>query len=162
MLSEMSLKKFLHARLDCVRHDLWKVIEGCSNDELNFAPVAGMRTIKGMLVEIGATELDLLSNLNHILGMPYREAETYFAAACTVGELRLHLEEVRSYTLDFIAELSDDDLQQEIPVRPDTMQGMGLASVPRCEVIRTIAQHEWYHTGQLVSYFWAKGKNPYT
>ena len=29
------------------------------------------------------------------------------------------------------------------------------------EVLRNIAAHEWYHTGQLVSYLWTRGEDPY-
>ena len=32
---------------------------------------------------------------------------------------------------------------------------------PISEVLRSIATHESYHTGQLITYLWMRGDNPY-
>jgi uncharacterized damage-inducible protein DinB len=156
------VKHLLSARLAYVRQDLRESLEGLSDSDLDYAPVAGMRTVRGLLIEIIATELDLISsNLGHQPPMTYKAAEEHVGRCATFEELIQELDQVRGYTL-YLLEVADDEwLNGEIPTNPQWMEGMGLQSVPRAEVFRTIAQHEWYHAGQLVSYLWAQGKNPY-
>jgi uncharacterized damage-inducible protein DinB len=36
-----------------------------------------------------------------------------------------------------------------------------LATLPRAELVLNIADHEYYHVGQLTSYPWFRGDNPY-
>jgi len=39
-------------------------------------------------------------------------------------------------------------------------EALRLTEGPRSEVLRNIASHEWYHTGQLIIYLWMRGDNP--
>jgi uncharacterized damage-inducible protein DinB len=157
------VKRHLAARLAYVRSDLRETLEGLKDGDLDYAPVAGMRTIRGQLIEIIATELDIISShLGHQPPMTYKAAEEYIGQQTTLDGLLQELDQVRGYTL-YLLEIADEEwLNETVVTNPQWMEGMGLNAVPRAEVFRTIALHEWYHTGQLVSYLWAKGRDPYT
>ena len=38
--------------------------------------------------------------------------------------------------------------------------GPSPGSLPRSEILRNLAAHEWYHTGQLIVYQSMRGLNP--
>ncbi len=56
----------LKARLALVRRDLDPIVTRLTPDLLTWAPAAGMRTISGQIVEIVATEMQLIALLYHL------------------------------------------------------------------------------------------------
>ncbi len=79
----------------------------------------------------------------------------------SLGNLRHTLMEVRQQTLDYLASLSEIDLAEEVSFDGGWFASLMLPTVPRTEVFVNIADHEWYHVGQLTSYLWMRGDNPY-
>ena len=71
------------------------------------------------------------------------------------------LAETRQSTLQYLDSLSEKDLEVPVKFPTDWWEGLGLPELPLHEVLRNIAAHEWYHTGQLVSYLWSNGDDPY-
>jgi len=156
-----SLHDLVLGRLATVRKDLDAVLARLDDGMLDWAPREGMRTVRGQLVEIGATEIQdqhLLRGHTHV---EYPEAEAQLGDASTVEALRQGLKKVRHGTVVMIEAWSEDDLAEEIAVPHGWFESLGLHEVPRAEIFRSIALHEWYHTGQLVSYLWARGDDPY-
>lgn len=155
------LRDRLKARLALVRQDLEEVIERLSDADLDWAPTQGMRTIGGQLVEIIGTEIMLLKWMRDAEKMSFKEAEAVAREAKSLAELHEILDSTRADTLEFIDSLSDEQLDAYAPFPSGWFESLGRGAVPRSEALRSIAQHEWYHVGQLVSYLWSRGDNPY-
>ena len=79
----------------------------------------------------------------------------------SLDNLRSALIKVREQTLTYLDSLSEADLSEEVSFDGGWFASLMLSTVPRAEVFVNIADHEWYHVGQLTSYLWARGDNPY-
>ncbi|MEZ0326023.1 MAG: DinB family protein [Fimbriimonas sp.] len=156
-----TLHQLLIGRLDTARADLEEVIGRLKDEMLPWAPTEGMRTIKGQLEEIGATELQIMVSVREQRALSYKEASTFAGSASTVEELHRSLDEIRAETLAYLNSLSVADLEAPTSFPIDWFESLGLPETPLHEAFRSLAQHEWYHTGQLVSYLWARGDDPY-
>ena len=157
----MTEAQLIRASLSSSRKELSEVFPRLSDEILSWAPAEGMRTIQGQLVEIIGTELSILE---HLKGMPDRNSEEVDGAlfACkSVHELKAKLDEVRSETLGHLDSLDDVGLNASAGVSEGFSDWLDLKPTPVSELFRYIARHEAYHTGQLVSYLWARGDNPY-
>lgn len=151
----------LKARLALVREDLEEVLGRLSEDDLDWAPTPGMRTVRGQLVEIAATERQLLTWMTERRQISFEEAEDFGSDAATLAGLKRVLNDRRAQTLAYLDSLTEDELEAPFPFPERWFEALRQPLAPRSEAIRSIAQHEWYHTGQLVSYLWARGDNPY-
>lgn len=156
----IALRTLLKARLEYVRADLLEVLERLKDEDLDWAPREGMRTIGGQLKEILATEQQDLAILKKEGTEGFKALEKA-AHSSTVEEYRAKLELTRKEMIEFIDQLSDEELAQPGDFPADWFETMGLENAPISEAIRSVAQHEWYHTAQLVSYLWMRGDDPY-
>ena len=156
-----TLKELIKARFDIVREDLDEVTARLSDDMLAWAPAPGMRTIKGQLEEIAGTEVQAITWMRDRAQIPYEEAMAFGDKTETLDGLRSVLRTVRTSTLEYLDSLSEQDLATPAPFPERWFESLRLPSVPPSEAFRSIAQHEWYHVGQLVSYLWARGDDPY-
>ena len=103
---------------------------------------------------------------------PGRIRRGHFALGCQVEDfggrekslagIKEVLAETRKATVKYLDSLSDQDLEMPVKFPTDWWEGLGLAELPLHEVFRNVAMHEWYHTGQLVSYLWSRGDDPYS
>lgn len=128
---------------------------------MDWAPAAGMRTVSGQIVEIAATELQLIARLKDGRAISDEAAAGIIGDCTDPDNLRRALVAFRQQTLGYLDSLSETDLAEEIPFDGGWFASLMLPTVPRAEVFLNIADHEWYHVGQLTSYFWARGENPY-
>jgi len=151
----------LKNRLELVREDLEQAISRIGEDMLGWAPREGMRTIRGQLLEIAATERQNLAWLQERKQLSFQEAEDFGGLENSLDGLKQALRDTRKETLDLIEGKSENELRAPIPMPERWFESLKLPEVPLEEVIRSIAAHEWYHTGQLVSYLWARGDDPY-
>lgn len=151
----------LKARLTLVRRDLEPIVERLTPDLMIWAPAAGMRTISGQLVEIAATEMQLIARLKDGRQISDEEAQEIIGDCASLGNLRRTLIDVRQQTLDYLDLLTQPDLAEEIAFDGGWFASLMLPTVPRAEIFLNIADHEWYHVGQLTSYLWAHGDDPY-
>ncbi len=154
-------RELLLARFIAVRDDLNEALARIDQESLPWAPAPGMRTIQGLLLEIIATERQIVSGLRDPERMRFVEAEDLGASGDTLAGLQSWLEATRQQTLDYVKSLSQEELEAAVPVPPRSWEAMGQGAVPRIEVLRSVAIHESYHTGQLVSYLWMRGDDPY-
>jgi len=151
----------LKARLALVRRDLDPIVERLTPNLLAWAPTAGMRTIAGQIVEIIATEMQLIALLKDGRQISDDAAQESIGDCGDLDNLRRTLTEVRQQTLSYLDALSDAELAEEVPFDGGWFASLMLPTVPRAEVFVNIADHEWYHVGQLTSYLWARGDDPY-
>lgn len=87
-----------------------------------------------------------------------------FSEACRKDSLTAYrdlLTAVRNDTLSLIDSLTDQELESGVAVPQPWFESLRLPLTPRSEVIRSISAHEWYHVGQIVSYLWSRGDDPY-
>ena len=157
-----STSDLIRASLVSTRKELAEVFPHLSDEILPWAPADGMRTIKGQINEIIGTEIQIMDRLLGKPRHPYSEIEEDLDSLNTVKDLLEMLAKVRAETLQFLDSRTEEELGESIEVSADTASYMELEHVPLSEMIRYLVRHESYHTGQLVSYLWAKGNNPYT
>lgn len=155
------LHDLLKARLAIVREDLEEVLGRLSEDDLDWAPTPGMRTVRGQLIEIAATERQLLTWITDQRHLTYQEAEDFGEHSQTLDGLKQVLAGVRQQTSSVIDSLTAEELEAPFPFPERWFESLRQPHAPRAEAFRSVAQHEWYHTGQLVSYLWSRGDNPY-
>jgi hypothetical protein len=67
---------------------------------------------------------------------------------------------IRAETTQYLRGCSEDDLETPIAVAEDWHQYMGAEIEPE-EFVRWICRHAYYHLGQIVSYRWIQGNDPY-
>ena len=151
----------LKARLALVRADLDEVVARFDDSLLDWAPRDGMRTVAGQLQEIAGTEVQLMTWIRESRQIPYQEAMDFGTDPTTIDDYRALLTKVRTDTLSYLDSLSEQELETPIPFPDKWFEALRMPQVPRSEAIRSLAQHEWYHTGQLVSYAWSRGDDPY-
>ena len=72
------------------------------------------------------------------------------------------MDSIRADTLAYIDSLTEDELLEPIACPERWWEALRLTECPISEILRNIAAHEWYHTGQLVSYLWMRGDDPYS
>ncbi|RYD49127.1 MAG: DinB family protein [Verrucomicrobiaceae bacterium] len=157
----MDERTLIVARLNTVRKDLNDVLGRLNDKMLPWAPREGMRSTGDQLVEIFGTELQCVAKLKGEPELSWATIDTTVAEPDSLVYLRSRLEESRAATLVYIESLTEAQIKAPAIIPPDWFESMGLPQVPVGEVLRWIAQHEWYHTGQLVSYLWFRGDNPY-
>ncbi len=156
-----SRQSLLRARLATIRRDLNEAIGRIGQDDLSWAPTLGMRTVSGQLVEIIITEMQLISQLRDDRRIGDPTAIAMLGDTMDIENLKTWSIRVRGETLEYLDSLSEEQLAEEISFGVGWFGSMGLSTIPRAEVFLNIADHEWYHVGQLTSYLWALGINPY-
>lgn len=152
----------LKARLALVRRDLDPLVKRITPELLQWAPAETMRTVAGQLVEIIATEIQLVTLLKEGRSLSDEAAHEIIGDCGDLDNLRTALAHFRQQTLDYLDSLSEADLAEEIPFDGGWFASLMLPTVPRAEIFLNIADHEWYHVGQLTSYLWARGHDPYS
>ena len=153
-------RRLLLARMANTREDLEEVLDRIDDRIMDWAPVAGMRTISGQMVEIAATEIQVRGRLKKSVWISDDEIRASIGDLGSIGTMRAFLRAVRSETVAQIEEYSDEELEGDAGFRLGA-GGYVVDWFPRSEVFRKLIEHEAYHVGQLVSYVWAYGDDPY-
>ena len=160
MAEQYSTRDLVIARLASARAGLNEAIARLDERFLDWAPAEGMRTIRGQLLEIVGTEIQFLARLRDGTSLTWELAEAQIHDRTLAG-LTAELEARRDETLAYIASEPDEWLAGPAGFPTSWHETLGLTDAPVAEVLRGLAQHEAYHTGQLVSYLWARGDDPY-
>jgi len=151
----------LKVRLAAIRRDLDEILTRLTPEIPAWAPAPGMRTVSGQIVEIVATEMQLIACLKDQPWIDDDEAVEIIGDCNNVDNLRKAVVEFRRQTLEYLDSFTETQLAEEVPYGAGWFGSLGLPAIPRAEVFLNIADHEWYHTGQLTSYLWSRGDNPY-
>ncbi|HTQ11431.1 MAG TPA: DinB family protein [Fimbriimonadaceae bacterium] len=160
MAQEYSTRELVVARLASVRAALEEAVSRLDERFLDWVPANGMRTVRGQLLEIVGTEIQFMARLRDGESLAWEHAEARIHDRSLAG-LKQELAKRREETLAYIASQPDEWLEQPAGFPTSWQETLGLTDAPVAEVLRGLAQHEAYHTGQLVSYLWARGDDPY-
>lgn len=156
-----SRRGLIRARLLHVRGWLDSTLERIPADLVDWAPAEGMGTIGGQLVEIAEIEIPLVPRLREGRHPGDDEIEAAIGDPHRLEGLKRVLADVRRETLGYLDSLSDEELSQEIPTVDRYYGTLWLPTMPRAEHFLNVAEHEFYHVGQPISYLWARGDDPY-
>jgi len=161
MTDSPTLKDLILARLSFVRRDLDEVVSRLSDDMIKWAPGEGVRPIDDQLLEIGMNEVMSIALLRDGKELSHAEAEATLVHSSTVETLNKMLGDVRESTIAYIETLSEEQLAEAVVANNPWFASFGLPRVPRYDALTSIALHEHYHVGQLVTSLWVKGDDPY-
>ncbi|QYK54309.1 MAG: DinB family protein [Fimbriimonadaceae bacterium] len=157
----MDSAALIRAQLSSVRNELAESFPHITDEMLGYAPKGGMRTIHGQFAEILSTETTIIKRIRGEERISYPELEDCFLEIKTVAGLIEKLDEVRKQTLDILNSADERELARPVETSKDFASWLELDQPIVSEMLRFIARHESYHSGQLVSYLWAYGINPY-
>ena len=157
----MKTGDIIRANLASVRMELEEALAHLTDQMLDWAPAPGMRTTHGQLVEIIGTEQAIGDRLYKRTRRSHDEREAPLWKIKSVSGLGAVLAEVRQGTLAYFEGMDDEALNAPVEVSPEFAEWQGLHPVTVAELLRFIARHEYYHVGQLTSYLWARGDDPY-
>lgn len=143
--------------LNSVREELLQVAGQIPPDQFDWAPGADMKSFKAQLREIGTMERISTAWLSR-----KEELDWETAVAWTGEDLESTLGDLASVRNETLAYLKDTGEQQlETPVKTPWDHYFGTTATEPEEMVRWIAMHEYYHLGQIISYRWILGDNPY-
>ena len=154
-------KELLLARLAFVRRDLDEVLRRLNDDQLDYAPVLGVRSTYDQFLEIGMNEVMALALLREGKTLTHAEAEAQLSHELTVASYQKMLADVRAETKAYIETLSEEDLAETVEASNPWYASFGMEAVPRYDALTSIALHESYHVAQLITYAWTRGDDPY-
>ena len=146
----MRTHDYLKARLRYVRQDFDAVLEQLTDADLPWHPADDMPSIAGLLIEIANKEKELIAWLQS--GEWPDDDPDAFDEAATLAEMRSVLEALREQTLRYIDSFDEAGLEEIVPCPEQWWEALRLEACPRSEILRNVAMHEWYHTGQLIVY----------
>lgn len=68
---------------------------------------------------------------------------------------------IRAETLAYLNASTEETLETPIPVPSEWREYFSGDTIEPEEMIRWVIRHEYYHLGQLITYRWILGDNPY-
>jgi uncharacterized damage-inducible protein DinB len=154
-------KELIIARLGFIRRDLDEVVGRLTDDIIQWAPGEGVRPIFDQLLEIAMNEVMSIAILRDGDSLSHAEAEATLVHDGSVASYAKMLVDVRQSTLDYIDSLSEEELAEFVNASNPWFASFGLPKVPRYDALMSIAFHEHYHVGQLITSLWVSGDDPY-
>jgi len=151
--------EFLKARFAYVRQDLEGVLQRLDDSDLTWKPAEGMPSIADLLLEIANKEKETIPWLQTGV-WPDGGPDAFDLESATLEDIKAAFATLRPQTYAYIDSLSQAELDELVQSPERWWEALRLTACPRSEVIRNIAVHEWYHTGQLITYLWIRGDNP--
>jgi uncharacterized damage-inducible protein DinB len=141
---------YLKARLLYVRQDFDEVLEKLTDADLALRPIDDMPSVAGLLVEMANKEKELIAWLQS--GEWPDDDPDAFEETATLAEMRSVFATLREETLRYIDSFDEAGLEELVPCPEKWWEALRLEACPRSEILRNLAAHEWYHTGQLIVY----------
>jgi len=148
---------YLKARLLYVRQDFDDVLEKLTDADLPLRPIDDMPSVAGLLVEMANKERELIAWLQS--GEWPDDDPDAFEETATLAEMRSVFATLRVETLRYIDSFDEDGLEELVPCPEKWWEALRLEACPRSEILRNLAAHEWYHTGQLIVYSHARSES---
>jgi hypothetical protein len=156
-------KERLMIELGTIRKELIEEAGAVPPEELDWMPRPDMKSYRNLLLEIGTTEMFSLHFLRDgILGDWDEDWQSIERGGNASGLLLSALESVRAETLDYLATCDEQRLQTPVLLPEEWRPSFGgIEEIEPEELFREIARHEYYHLGQIITYRWIQGHNPY-
>lgn len=147
--------------LNEIREELAGEVQRIRPDEWDWAPGPDMKSFRTLLEEIAAMEKICVRWLIDRAVLGWEEAQNAVKWTGVGPQAALDaLGRVREATLGYLHAASEEQLQTPLPTPGEWRQYWGAAIEPE-EVLRWVARHEYYHLGQIITYRWIRGDNPY-
>jgi uncharacterized damage-inducible protein DinB len=160
-MQTVTQRDIVKARLQNARDWFNSAAKRLTPEMADWAPAPGMRTVAGQLAEVLSVEIPLVPRLKEGRELTDDEWDAIIGDQHDLANLKSKLIEVRQNTLAYLDSLSDEELAEQIPSGEAWFGTLWLPVMPRAEHFLNIAEHEYYHAGQLISYLWAHGDDPY-
>ena len=154
----MTQREFIEARLAFTRQDLNDVLAHLSDETIKWSPREDMRTIGSLLLEIANKDREIVRYLQ--TGHWPDDEPDPFTEGSSLEEMKAGLRSTRGLTLQYLRSLDENSLDEVISLPERWWEALRLLECPRSEMLRNIAAHEWYHTGQLIIYLRLHGDKP--
>ena len=150
------------ADLEEIRCELLVEAGKIPSRQLDWVPSTGMKSYRDLLIEIGATEAENLSAIKTGKA-DWNTAVDYLGGRGTdIQSVLADLTRVRQDTIDYLSAVSENDLQQPVPLPENWYDHFdGKTEIEPEELFRWTARHEYYHLGQIITMRWLQGHNPY-
>ena len=145
--------------LNEVRRELTEEVAKLKPEEFDYAPEESMKSCKALLQEIGSMEKICLTWVARQQMLEWDTAVAW--SGQNADAIMTDLEAIRAETLDYLDSSSEDSLQAGVPVPDAWKQYMPFEAIEPEEMLRWVTRHEYYHLGQLITYRWILGDNPY-
>jgi hypothetical protein len=144
--------------LDQVRRELRT--EAKYIDDIDWAPTPDMKSYRALLLEVGAMQAETFVMLSERRIPEWSESES-LVAGDTVSDKLSSLDTTLEKIKMVLMATKDDALEATVTVPHEWVASFGAREVEIEEFVRWVARHEYYHLGQIVSYNWIRGINPY-
>jgi hypothetical protein len=154
------LRDRLVFELISIREELAEAVAPIGPGELDYSPAEGMRTYRGLMVEIGGTEAATLAILRSGQSESWERSQNRVTGD-SMAELLASVDAIRQGTFAYLADADEVSLKTPITIPENWAGFLGARELEPEELIRWIGRHEYYHLGQIVSYRWAQGNDPY-
>lgn len=154
----LSVRERLLWDLNQIRAELRETVEPIQ--DIDYAPAAGMKSYRDLLIEIGAIEAESALFLIHGTVLDW-EALQARVTGTTAVELLTSLDAIRGEMLDYLATADDETFDAPLAIPEEWEPFFGANEVLPRELFQWVARHEYYHLAQIVSYRWAQGHTPY-
>lgn len=156
-------KDRLLQELNVIRTELAGEIRRIKPEELDWSPRPDleMKSFRALLQEIGAMERICMGWLIRREMLDWKECEA--AVGSDESDPRQLLEglgRIREATVGYLNACTEEALQAPVAAPKEWEVYWGAAIEPE-EAVRWVARHEYYHLGQIITYRWILGDNPY-
>jgi uncharacterized damage-inducible protein DinB len=144
--------------LSDIRKELTEEAHKLKPEEFNWAPRPDMKTCKALLQEIGTMEKICVSWITQQTKLEWDKAVAW--SGQDARAILSDLEKTRAETLRYLNSCTEEKLQTPVALPEAWHQYWGPTVEPE-EMLRWVTRHEYYHLGQLITYRWILGDNPY-
>lgn len=145
--------------LEDIRQELAAEVRQLKPEELDWHPRPDMKSPKGLLQEIGTMEKVCMAIAAGDPELEWEKAVSWSGE--DAGAILSDLERIRAETTTFLRSAADGQLTKPVSLPESWQQYFKGATVEPEELVRWVARHEYYHLGQLITYRWLLGHNPY-
>ncbi len=156
-MEERPVKDRLVKCLKGVRDEVTALSNKIGRDEFNWAPRPDMKSFRELLREMATMERICIAWVSTGQELVWESAVAW-SGEDLESTLR-DLERVRKQTTTYLASCTEEQLEQPMPALWGSFLGREMLEPE--EMVRWVAMHEYYHLGQMVSYRWILGHNPY-
>src|SRR5205823_4012264 len=122
-------------------------------------PELEMKTCKGLLQEIGTMEQLCIGWLVDQQMADWATAVSW--SGDTAESTIKDLDAIRAKTLGYLNGCTEEQLETPVPLPESWYQYFPDTVIEPEELLRWVCRHEYYHLGQLITYRWILGDNPY-
>lgn len=143
--------------LNFIRNELISVAGLITPEELDWAPKPDMKSIRYLLQEIGIMEQICVAWISDGVELPWDTCVAW--SGDTLECLLADLAKIRQNTLSYIADVTNEQLNSLSPALWGEF--MGCDRIEPARMLHWLSKHEYYHLGQIVTYRWILGANPY-